>query len=115
DLHSLSLHDALPISAAFVEALLAAEPKEVPSDELRAALTEVVTARAELIERVNKELGALLNESITLQLNQKELQSTASALRAKLDEQLFWIPSNKPLDGQWLLKLPVELDRKSAV
>jgi len=101
--------EAIANPAAFVEALLAAEPKEVPSDELRAALTEVVTARAELIERVNKELGALLNESITLQLNQKELQSTASALRAKLDEQLFWIPSNKPLDGQWLFKLPVEL------
>ena len=101
--------EALANPQAYVDRLLAGETREVPTDELRVALTEVATARAELIERVNKELGALLNEAITLQLNQKELQTTASALRAKLDEQLFWIPSNKPLDGAWLLGLPAAL------
>ncbi|MCQ4052105.1 hypothetical protein FK514_30455, partial [Klebsiella pneumoniae] len=33
---------------------------------------------------------------------QKQLQDTASALSNTLDEQMFWIPSNKPLDLDWL-------------
>jgi potassium-dependent mechanosensitive channel len=34
------------------------------------------------------------------------LLSTAQSLRATLDEQMFWIPSNKPLDLEWLETAP---------
>ena len=69
-------------------------------------------SRAELLERLNRELNELLNQSITLQLNQKQLQSTAQTLRTTLDEQLFWIPSNKPLDLGWVKQLPQQLERQ---
>ncbi|BBR52053.1 MULTISPECIES: mechanosensitive channel MscK [Pseudomonas] len=90
----------------YVDKLLAAQPEEEATPQLRKALLEVVITRSDLLERLNRELSALLNESITLQLNQKQLLSTAQSLRTTLEEQMFWIPSNKPLDWEWLSHVP---------
>jgi len=96
---------------AYVDRLLA-KPETTPSPELRASLLEQVKARAELIRQLETELNALLNESITLQLNQKQLLDTSSHLGTTLEEQLFWIPSNKPLDLDWLKAAPQRLERQ---
>src|SRR5690554_2700040 len=83
-----------------------------PGDEqiaLRSSLLDLVRSRAELLDRLNRELNAYLSESITLQLNQKQLQSMTDALPTTLDEQMFWIPSNKPLDWEWLKAAPERL------
>lgn len=93
-------------AAAYVDQLLAQQNEEEVTPELRRTLLELATTRNELLDRLNRELDALLNASITLQLNQKQLQDTASALRNTLDEQMFWIPSNKPLDFDWLQAPP---------
>ena len=76
---------------------------------LRSSLIDLVRSRAELLDRLNRELNAYLSESITLQLNQKQLQSMTDALRLTLDEQMFWIPSNKPLDWEWIKAAPGRL------
>ncbi|RJG13173.1 mechanosensitive channel MscK [Pseudomonas cavernicola] len=97
---------------AYVEQLLAKQPPEEVNLQLRKTLFDLITTRSELLERLNREMNALLNESITLQLNQKQLQSTARTLRATLDEQMFWIPSNKPLDLGWFKLVPKMLERQ---
>ncbi|WP_028238167.1 mechanosensitive channel MscK [Stutzerimonas azotifigens] len=97
---------------AYVERLLADQPPEDITPELRRALLELVVARSELLDRLNGELTALLNESITLQLNQKQLQDRAHALSETLEEQMFWIPSNKPLDWAWLKSVPRLLENQ---
>ncbi|MDF0734016.1 mechanosensitive channel MscK [Pseudomonas entomophila] len=96
-----------PVS--YVDKLLANQPQEDVTPALRKALLEVAITRSDLLERLNRELSALLNESITLQLNQKQLLSTAQNLRTTLEEQMFWIPSNKPLDWEWLRYVPERL------
>ena len=87
--------------------------KDMAEDEerktLSSSLLDLVRSRAELLDKVNRELNAFLSESITLQLNQKQLQSMTDALRLTLDEQMFWIPSNKPLDWDWLKAAPERL------
>ncbi|MFJ4382940.1 mechanosensitive channel MscK [Pseudomonas sp. NPDC089408] len=93
----------------YVDKLLAGQPQEDVTPQLRKALLEVAITRSDLLERLNRELSALLNESITLQLNQKQLLGTAQSLRTTLDEQMFWIPSNKPLDWDWLSYVPQRL------
>ncbi len=98
--------------SAYVEQLLAQQNAEEVTPELRRTLLELATTRSELLDRLNRELDALLNASITLQLNQKQLQDTASALSETLDEQMFWIPSNKPLDFSWLKTAPLLLERQ---
>ena len=90
----------------YVDNLLSTQPADQVTPQLRKTLLELVGTRGDLLERLNRELSALLNETITLQLNQKQLLSTAQSLRATLDEQMFWIPSNKPLDLEWLETAP---------
>lgn len=98
--------------SSYVDKLLASHPEESATPQLRKALLEVAITRSDLLERLNRELSALLNESITLQLNQKQLLSTAQNLRATLDEQMFWIPSNKPLELEWLRSVPERLQKQ---
>ncbi|MGV8916946.1 MAG: mechanosensitive channel MscK [Pseudomonas sp.] len=97
---------------SYVDKLLAAQPPEEVTPVLRKTLLDLAVTRADLLERLNRELSSLLNESITLQLNQKQLVSTATALRATLDEQMFWIPSNKPLDLDWMQSTPQRLTKQ---
>ncbi|WP_244158133.1 mechanosensitive channel MscK [Phytopseudomonas flavescens] len=99
---------------AYVDKQLAAQPPESVTPELRQSLLDLIDTRRELHDRLNRELNALLNESITLQLNQKQLQDTATALRATLDEQMFWIPSNNPLNLDWFKNVPSQLQRQIA-
>ena len=96
----------------YVDNLLSTQPADQVTPQLRKTLLELVTTRGDLLDRLNRELSALLNETITLQLNQKQLLSTAQSLRATLDEQMFWIPSNKPLDLEWLETAPRQLKQQ---
>jgi potassium-dependent mechanosensitive channel len=64
--------------SAYVDNLLATQPADQVTPQLRKTLLELVVTRSDLLERLNRELSALLNESITLQLNQKQLLSTAA-------------------------------------
>jgi len=100
--------------AAYVDKLLATQPPEDVTPLLRKTLLDLATTRSDLLERLNRELSALLNESITLQLNQKQLVSTAMSLRSTLDEQMFWIPSNKPLDLEWMQGIKPRLEKQLA-
>ncbi len=101
--------ELLSSPSTYVDNLLKSQPAEQVTPQLRKTLLELANTRVDLLERLNRELSALLNESITLQLNQKQLLSTTQTLRATLDEQMFWIPSNKPLDTTWLREVPERL------
>ncbi|MBD1549888.1 mechanosensitive channel MscK [Pseudomonas typographi] len=101
--------EALNSPAGYVDNLIANHPAEQLTPALRKSLIDLAATRVDLLERLNRELAALLNESINLQLNQKQLLDTAQSLRTTLDEQMFWIPSNKPLDFEWWAAAPKRL------
>lgn len=101
--------EALSSPSGYVDTLIASHPDEQLTPALRKNLLDLALTRSDLLERLNRELAALLNESINLQLNQKQLLDTASGLRTTLDEQMFWIPSNKPLDLDWFAGAPKRL------
>lgn len=100
--------------AAFADRLLAEAPAGEADPAMREPLIALLATRAELLERLNRELNTLLNESITLQLSERQLQANADRLRATLDEQMFWIPSNRPLDLAWLGAVPAQLTAQLA-
>lgn len=106
--------EALSSPTSYVESLIAARPAEEVTPQLRKGLLDLAVTRSDLLERLNRELSALLNESITLQLNQKQLINTARDLRKTLDEQMFWIPSNKALDTDWFAGMPRRLVKQIA-
>lgn len=96
----------------YVGNLLAGQPGESVTAELRSQLEQLARARLELLDRLNTELGNLLTQAITLQLNQKQLLATSASLSRTLDEQMFWIASNKPLDLDWFKEVPGRLQRQ---
>lgn len=106
--------DEINNTQVYLDNLLAQQPQESITPQLRHDLGELVDTRLELMERLNHELNALLNEAITLQLNQKQLKETSDSLRATLDEQMFWIPSNRPLDLSWFKMTPTLLHHQLA-
>lgn len=106
--------DEINNTQVYLDNLLAQQPQESVTPQLRHDLGELVDTRLELMERLNHELNALLNEAITLQLNQKQLKETSDSLRATLDEQMFWIPSNRPLDLSWFKMTPSLLHHQLA-
>lgn len=69
--------DKLATPQQYLDDLLAQQPSEQVTPELRKDLDTLLATRSELLERLNHELNALLNEAITLQLNQKQLLSTS--------------------------------------
>ena len=104
--------DELANPQQYIDDLLAQQPQEAVTPQLRKDLSTLVDTRSELMERLNHELNAVLNEAITLQLNQKQLKDTSDNLRATLDEQMFWIPSNRPLDLSWFKMTPTLLQHQ---
>ena len=96
----------------YIEQLLQKYPDEHVTAELRQALLGQLAIRGELLGRLNRELGLLLTEAINLQLNQRQLQQTVHSISKTLDEQMFWIASNRPLDMAWFSSAPGLLEKQ---
>lgn len=67
------------------------------------------TARAEAIEHLQSELQAALDTAVALQQSQGELVAISDQLRTALKDELFWVPSNPPLNLAWWQALPQRL------
>ncbi|MCE8020147.1 mechanosensitive channel MscK [Halomonas sp. MCCC 1A11036] len=79
------------------------------SPALVASLQGLYQSRRQLVDQLEQTYGSLLSAAIELQLNQQQLLEISRALRATLDEQLFWIANSRPLDVNWLRNLPTNL------
>lgn len=90
----------------YLNAQLEKEPPENVTPLLRDELQRLVSYRSDLMERLNGELNSVLTQAINLQLIQKDLQRTSTHLSDTLEAQMFWIPSNRPLDWKWLQTVP---------
>ena len=100
--------DALFQSDAYVAKLEEGHSAEV-TDEVHAALLEVIDMRRELLDQFNKQLGNQLMMAINLQINQQQLMSVSSSLKEILTQQIFWVNSNKPMDWEWIKAFPEAL------
>ena len=96
----------------YLQQLLSQYPEEAQNPALVADLQQQIKTRYELLERYSRELNALLNSSITLQLSQAYLLSSSNELRETLEEQMFWVPSNKHITFSTLIQLPDRLVRQ---
>ena len=100
--------DALFQSDTFVAKLEDGHSSDVTSD-VHDALLDIVDMRRELLDQFNKQLGNQLMMAINLQINQQQLMSVSSNLKAILTQQIFWVNSNKPMDWDWVKSFPEAL------
>jgi potassium-dependent mechanosensitive channel len=73
------------------------------------SLLTIYQARRELVDQLDQAYGEMLSAAIDLHLNQQQLLTTSQAVRATIDEQLFWIANTRPLGLAWLANLPANL------
>ncbi|WP_065356844.1 mechanosensitive channel MscK [Kluyvera georgiana] len=100
--------DALFQSDEFVARLEEGHSSEVDS-EVHDALLQIVDARREMLDLINKQLGSQLMMAINLQINQQQLMSVSKSLKSILTQQIFWVNSNKPMDWDWIKSFPEAL------
>ncbi|WP_167855901.1 mechanosensitive ion channel domain-containing protein [Natronospirillum operosum] len=101
----------------------AALPRVEPLAGLSEAIAELRLRQFELIQQrrqhqedasalpagfaaLQQQLQTTLETGITLQSTHAELLTRTRVLLQSLQEQLFWVPSNPPLDLQWWRTLP---------
>lgn len=85
------------------------QSKETLSAEDMETLEGLLDGRRELLDQLNKQLGQQLNLAINVQLNQQQLQRVSNSLQSTLQQQMFWVSSNKQIDTSWLTGLPSAL------
>ncbi len=100
------LRDQLYQRNDYIQKLLEKNTSDILTAEQMTILNETLDGRRELLEQLNKQLGQQLNLSINLQLNQQQLERVSKSLQSTLQQQIFWVSSNKPLDMAWLSALP---------
>lgn len=82
---------------------------ESQRDELRKDLLQLIRSRGTLVEQLSVHINTLLGEAIALQVSENQLQQLSTKLRQTIDDQLFWVASNPPINRDWLLNLPQQM------
>jgi potassium-dependent mechanosensitive channel len=103
-----ALRDQLTKPEAYLGDLLGHLPSD-QQDSLRPDMEQLIASRVNLVEQLGNNINNLLAQAVTLQLGQRQLQQLSSELQQTIDNQLFWVASNRPLDRIWLLALPDQL------
>ena len=73
---------------------------------IRAALTDLLTLQARLVEELAGEIARQIALVITVQTHQQQLAAIQQTLRDTISEQSLWIPSNLPVNGDWFQHWP---------
>ncbi|MBW7983792.1 potassium efflux system protein [Enterobacillus tribolii] len=85
---------------------LLAESKEKSTEDITDALGQIIDARRDLLDQLNRQLGNQLAAAISLQINQKQLTNVNDYLQKTLTQQIFWVSSNRPINLTWFKELP---------
>ncbi|MFN3579425.1 MAG: mechanosensitive channel MscK [Pseudomonas sp.] len=103
-----SMRDELESPDTYLSSLLrrlSADQRE----DLRDDMQQVIASRTNLVEQLSSNINTLLSQAITLQINQRQLQQLSNDLQRTIDDQLFWVASNRPVDRAWLVALPTQV------
>lgn len=82
------------------------------SKEDKASLTTLLDSRIGLLEQLNRQLDSQLSNAISLQLTQQQLVRINSAIKFTLQQHIFWVNSNKPIDSTWFMRWPAQAEKQ---
>lgn len=82
---------------------------EEQRDALRRDLLQLIRSRVMLVEQLSTHINTLLGEAVALQINENQLQQLSTKLQQTIDDQLFWVASNPPINRAWLASLPKQM------
>lgn len=97
------------VSQQIAQAAAKSQGRMHSTPQLTKTLGTLYSTQRSLLDQLDREYGSLLTLSIDTQLNQQQLNQLGNAVRARIDEQLFWIASGQPLGWTWVKQLPHRL------
>ncbi|TFF78093.1 mechanosensitive channel MscK [Aeromonas taiwanensis] len=89
----------------YLDNLIAGSGEPV-SEEDRANLAKLIDTRVSLLDQLNRQMDAQLTNAISLQLTQQQLTRVYASIEFTLQQHIFWVSSNKPIDGKWFFSWP---------
>ncbi|WP_330543893.1 mechanosensitive channel MscK [Aeromonas hydrophila] len=93
---------------------LIANSSEPVSEEDRTSLSKLLDTRISLLDQLNRQLDAQLTNAISLQLTQQQLARIYSSIEFTLQQHIFWVSSNKPIDGKWFISWPAQAYKQAS-
>jgi potassium-dependent mechanosensitive channel len=82
------------------------------SAEDRENLSLLLDTRISLLDQLNRQLDAQLTNAISLQLTQQQIKRIYNSIELTLQQHIFWVSSNKPIDSKWLLSWPSQVAKQ---
>ena len=93
---------------------LIASSGETVSDEDRASLAKLIDTRIGLLDQLNRQMDAQLTNAISLQLTQQQLTRVYASIEFTLQQHIFWVSSNKPIDAKWFITWPAQAFKQAS-
>ena len=93
---------------------LIAGSKEPVSEEDKASLAKLLDTRINLLDQLNRQLDSQLTNAISLQLTQQQLARVYASVEFTLQQHIFWVSSNKPIDSKWLINWPTQAYKQAS-
>ncbi|MGY3916170.1 mechanosensitive channel MscK [Aeromonas australiensis] len=93
---------------------LIASSREPVSEEDKASLAKLLDTRINLLDQLNRQLDSQLTNAISLQLTQQQLARTHAAIEFTLQQHIFWVSSNKPIDSKWFINWPSQAYKQAS-
>ncbi|PJG59987.1 mechanosensitive channel MscK [Aeromonas cavernicola] len=97
----------------YLTQLIENNPEPV-SPEDRASLEKLLDTRVNLLDQLNRQMDSQLTNAISLQLTQQQLSRVYESIEFTLQQHIFWVSSNKPIDGKWFMSWPNLAYKQSA-
>ena len=102
------LRELLRNQDAYLARLLNQLPEE-QREALREDLLQLIRSRVTLVDQLSTHINTLLGEAVALQINENQLQQLGTKLRQTIEDQLFWVASNPPINRNWIVSLPEQM------
>ena len=93
---------------------LIASSKEPVDAEDKANIAKLIDTRISLLDQLNRQLDSQLTNAISLQLTQQQLARTNAAIEFTLQQHIFWVSSNKPIDSKWFISWPAQAYKQAS-
>ncbi|WP_421237272.1 mechanosensitive channel MscK [Aeromonas jandaei] len=93
---------------------LIASSKEPVSEEDKESLAKLIDTRINLLDQLNRQLDSQLTNAISLQLTQQQLARVYASIEFTLQQHIFWVSSNKPIDFKWFISWPAQAYKQAS-
>ena len=95
-----SYRDELFDSEGYIAGLMAKSPQ---LSSHKAELENLIRHRRSLLDQLSQSMTTGLNLAINLKLQDAQLQQTTSRVNSLINDHLFWLTSNQPLGGDFVM------------